>query len=273
MIWLEYAIFQRAIIGGIIIGLLAGLIGVFVVRMRLSAIGYSMSHSAFAGAALGVAISIDPLLTALVFSAVTALLIGPIADKARLPIDMITSIAFSLNMALAFIFLTLSPQVGLSSEVASVIWGSIVAVTNRDLVYLVILCSVTLALTYLFWKELFAIMFNRRMAEADGINTKPFIYFIIFLVGIVVAFSLKLVGGILVYALLFNPASSALQYLHDMKKIVILSPIIGATSCVTGFFISLIFDIPVGSCIALVSTLIFAFSVILSPKRKKEAKI
>jgi len=269
MIWLEYAIFQRALTGCIITGLLTGLIGVFVVRMRLSTIGYSISHGAFAGAALGVATSTDPLLTAMVFSAMTALFIGPVADKARLPIDMITSIAFSLNMALAFIFLTLSPQVGLSSEVAGVIWGSIISVTNKDLVFLTALCSVTLALIYLFWKELFAIMFNRKMAEADGINTKPFIYFMIFLAGIVVAFSLKLVGGILVYALLFNPASSALQYLHDIKKIIVLSPIIGVASCITGFFISLIFDVPVGASIALISTLIFAFSVLFSPKRKR----
>ncbi|MEM2341353.1 MAG: metal ABC transporter permease [Candidatus Bathyarchaeia archaeon] len=269
MMWLQYAIFQRAIIGCIVTGLLMGLISTFVVRMRLTAIGYSMSHSAFAGAALGVALSMNPLITAMVFSAVTALLIGPAADKARLPIDTITSIAFSLNMALAFIFLTLSPQVGLSSEVASIIWGSIVAITNNDLIYLEILFLTTLTLIYLFWKELFAIMFDRRMAEADGINTKPFIYSIIFIIGIVVALSLKLIGGILVYSLLFNPASSTLQFLHDMKKVVILSPIIGMLSCVSGFLMSLIFDVPVGACIALISTLIFAISVALSPKRRR----
>ena len=272
MIWLEYAIFQRALIGCIMVGLLGGLIGVFVVRMRISAIGYSISHSAFAGAALGVAMAVDPLLTAIVFSLITAGFIGPVADKAHLPVDMITSIAFTFNMALAFIFLTLSPQVGLSAEVASVLWGSIVSVTHRDLVYLTMLCSITIALTYLFWKEFFAIMFDRRMAEADGINTKPFIYFIIFLTGAVIAFSLKLVGGILVYALLFNPASASLQFSYDMKKIIFLSPMIGASSCVAGFFTSLVFDIPVGSSIALILTLVFAFSVILSPKRKREVK-
>lgn len=272
MIWLEYSIFQRALIGCIMVGLLGGLIGVFVVRMRISAIGYSISHGAFAGAALGVALSTDPLLTAIIFSLITAGCIGPAAEKARLPVDIITSITFTLNMALAFVFLTLSPQVGLSAEVASVLWGSIVSVTHRDLVYLVMLCSLAIALTYLFWKEFFTIMFDRRMAEADGINTKPYVYFIIFLTGAVIAFSLKIVGGILVYALLFNPASAALQFSYDMKKIILLSPVIGASSCVAGFFTSLIFDIPVGSCIALILTLAFALSVVFSPKRKREVK-
>jgi len=270
MIWLELAIIQRALVGCLLAGFLTGLIGVFVVRMRLSAIGYSMSHGAFAGAALGVAVSVNPLFTAMSFSAATALLIGPVADKARLHADTVTSIAFPLNMALVFIFLTLSPQIGLSSEVASVLWGSVISMTNNDMVYLTTLCAAALALIHFFWKELFAIMYDRKMAEADGINTKPFVYFIIFLVGLVVTLSLKLVGGLLIFALLFNPASSALQFLHDMKKIVIVSPAIGSVTCVSGLMLSLVLDLPIGSCIVLVSTFIFALSVLLSPKRKRK---
>jgi ABC-type Mn2+/Zn2+ transport system permease subunit len=269
MIWLELAIIQRALIGCVLTGFLTGLIGVFVVRMRLSSIGYSMSHGAFAGAALGVAISSNPLLTSFLFSAVTALLIGPVADKARLSQDTITSIAFPLNMSLAFIFLTLSPQVGLSSEVASVLWGSVISMSNKDILFMAILCTATPTLIGFFWKELFAILFDRRLAEADGINTRPFVYFIIFLIGIVITFSLKLVGGLLIFALLFNTASTVLQFLQEMRKIIIVSPIVGAITCVSGLITSLAFDIPVGSCIVLVSTLIFAMSVLLSPKRKR----
>jgi ABC-type Mn2+/Zn2+ transport system permease subunit len=269
MIWLELAIIQRALIGCVLTGFLTGLIGVFVVRMRLSSIGYSMSHGAFAGAALGVAISSNPLLTSFLFSAVTALLIGPVADKARLSQDTITSIAFPLNMSLAFIFLTLSPQVGLSSEVASVLWGSVISMSNKDILFMAILCTATPTLIGFFWKELFAIMFDRRLAEADGINTRPFVYFIIFLIGIVITLSLKLVGGLLIFALLFNTASTVLQFLQEMRKIIIVSPIVGAITCVSGLITSLAFDIPVGSCIVLVSTLIFAMSVLLSPKRKR----
>jgi ABC-type Mn2+/Zn2+ transport system permease subunit len=269
MIWLELAIIQRALIGCVLTGFLTGLIGVFVVRMRLSSIGYSMSHGAFAGAALGVAISSNPLLTSFLFSAVTALLIGPVADKARLSQDTITSIAFPLNMSLAFIFLTLSPQVGLSSEVASVLWGSVISMSNKDILFMAILCTATPTLIGFFWKELFAIMFDRRLAEADGINTRPFVYFIIFLIGIVITFSLKLVGGLLIFALLFNTASTVLQFLQEMRKIIIVSPIVGAITCISGLITSLAFDIPVGSCIVLVSTLIFAMSVLLSPKRRR----
>jgi len=270
MIWLEFAIMQRALIACILAGFLMGLIGVFVVRMRLSAIGYSMSHGAFAGAALGVATSTNPLATGLLFASATAFLIGPIADKARLHADTITSIVFPLNMALAFVFLTLAPEVGLSSQVANVLWGSIISMTNSDLVYLTTLFAATIAIIYFIWKELFAIMFNRKLAEADGINTKPFIYLIILLSGVVVTFSLKLVGGLLIYALLFNPASTALQFLEDMRAIVVASPLIGMATTTAGLLVSLALDLPVGSCIVIVSTIVFAIVLLLSPKRRRK---
>lgn len=269
MIWLEFAIMQRALIACILAGFLMGLIGVFVVRMRLSAIGYSMSHGAFAGAALGIATATNPLVTGLLFASATAFLIGPIADKARLHADTITSIVFPLNMALAFVFLTLTPEVGLSSQVANVLWGSIISMTNSDLVYLTTLFAATLAIIYFVWKELFAIMFNRKLAEADGINTKPFIYLIIFLAGVVITFSLKLVGGLLIYALIFNPASTALQFSENMRKVVIASPLIGMSTTVLGLVVSLFFDLPVGSCIVIVSTIVFVIALLLSPKRRR----
>ena len=110
-------------------------------------------------------------------------------------------------MALAFIFLTLSPGVvRFTSEVTSILWGSILSIGYQDIIYLAALLSTAVVAVTLFWKELAAIMFSRRMAEADGINTKPFIYIILFAIGITVTFSLKLVGGLLIFALLFNPA-------------------------------------------------------------------
>ena len=270
MIWLQIELMQRAMLGCILAGFLTGLMGVFVVKMKLTAIGYSMSHGAFAGAALGVAISMNPLITALSFASITAFLIGPIADKARLHADTITSIVFPLNMALAFVFLTLTPEIGLTSQVANVLWGSIISLTNNDLVYMITLCAGTMAIIYFVWKELFAIMFNRKLAEADGINTKPFIYLIILISGVVVTFSIKLVGGLLIYALLFNPAASALQFLEDMRKIIVVSPLIGIGSNISGLLVSLFLDVPVGSCIVLVSTVIFGVTVLLSPKRKRK---
>jgi ABC-type Mn2+/Zn2+ transport system permease subunit len=87
---------------------------------------------------------------------------------------------------------------------------------------------------------------------------------------VITTLSLKLVGGLLIYALLFNPASTALQFLEDMRKIIIASPLIGVATNLLGLIASLNLDLPVGSCIVLVSTIVFAVSVIISPKRKRK---
>ncbi|HID18824.1 TPA: metal ABC transporter permease, partial [Candidatus Bathyarchaeota archaeon] len=127
----------RSAAGAVLIGLLAGLISVFIIRIKLSSMGFCMSHAAFAGAALGVGLSVNPFTMALAFSLATASFIGPVSDKAKIHPDLITSIAFPLNMALAFIFLTLTPGVvRFTSEVTSILWGSVLSVGFQDIVYL-----------------------------------------------------------------------------------------------------------------------------------------
>lgn len=270
---LELYIIQRALAGSLLSGLLAGLVGVLVTRMKLTSSGFCLSHAAFAGAALGVALSVNPLALALAFSALVASVIGPVADRARLHPDIIMSIAFPLNMALAFIFITLAPVVTLATgELTTILWGSVLAVSSVDIAILLAVLSATAALLFLFWKEFYAIMFDRKMAEADGVNTRAFVYLAIFIVGVVVTLSMKLVGGLLVFALLVNPASTALQLLYDLKKVAVASPLIGASTCAAGLALSLLLNWPVGACITLTSTLCFAASVALSPKRRRLAQ-
>jgi len=195
MIFLSLPIIQRALFGCVLAGFSTGLVSVFVTRMKLTSSGFCMSHAAFAGAALGVALATSPIGVALVFSAAVASIVGPVADKAKLHADIIMSIAFPLTMALAFVFLTMAPGVAqLTGEVTTVLWGSVLSIGSSDVAYLAIVSVVALAIFYLFWKEFFAIMFNREMAEVDGINTKPFVYLAIFIIGVVVTLSLKLVG-------------------------------------------------------------------------------
>lgn len=266
--WL--GLLERAVVGCVLAGALCGLLGVFIVRLNLSSIGYCMSHAAFAGAALGFLLSQDPLLVALAFASATAALLGPVADKAKINIDAVTGVAFSLNMALAFVFINLIPGQGpLTREVVNILWGSVMAVSVSDLVYLAVVALATSVYVALFWKELMATLFNRKLAEADGIDTKLCIYPLVFLTGFVVTLSLKLVGGLLVFAMLFNPASAALQFANDIKRVVVAAPVIGALSCLAGLGASLAVDWPTGSCIVIASTLLFAAGVVLSPKRRR----
>jgi ABC-type Mn2+/Zn2+ transport system permease subunit len=270
MISLPMTLLLTSVIGCILAGLVCSVMGIFVVRMNISSIGFTMSHAAFAGAAFGVMLSVDRMLAAVFFASVTAVLLGPVSEKAKLSPEIITGVMFSVMIALAFVFLNFAPGEAASSEALRILWGSIFSVGWYDIVYLGLLAFAVLLFVLLFYKELVSILFNRKMAEASGINTKAFFVAILFLTGFAVSMSLKLVGGLLVFALIVNPTSTVYQFFYDFKKIVIFSPVVGILSCLAGFVLSLAIDFPIGSSIVIVSALLFAVSIAVSPKRKTE---
>lgn len=258
-----------SITGAILAGFVCSTMGIFVVRMNLSSIGYLMSHAAFAGAAFGLMVSIDPLIGAIIFSFATALILGPLAEKARLQSNVVIGFLFSFMIALAFIFLNYIPRQAASGTALRILWGSIFSVNNNDIMYLTLLSFILIIFIIVFYKELLAVMFNRKLAESSGVNTRIFYFTVLFLTGFAVSLSLRIVGGLLVFALIINPTSTAYQYFYDFKKILIFSPLIGVISCLVGYYLSLITDFPIGASIVIISAIFFAFSIVISPKRKK----
>lgn len=272
MIELPLALLLTSILGSILAGFVCSTMGVFVIRMNLASIGYCMSHAAFAGAAFGLMISVDPLFSAILFSFGTALILGPLAEKARLESNIVIGFLFSIMIALAFIFLNFVPGQAASGTALRILWGSIFSVSYNDLIFLGMLSAALIMFITIFYKEILSVMFHRKLADASGINTRFFYFAVLFFTGFAVSLSLRLVGGLLVFALIVNPTSSAYQFFYDFKKIIIFSPLIGIVSCLIGFWLSLITDFPIGASIVIVSAIIFAISILFSPKRKKGYK-
>ena len=259
-----------SILGAIFAGFVCSTMGTFVVRMNLASIGYLMSHAAFAGAAFGLMVSIDPMVGAIIFSFATALILGPLSQKARLESNVVIGFLFSFMIALAFIFLNYIPGQAASGKALRILWGSILSVTYNDILLLIFLSFVIIIFISVFYKELLSVMFNKKLAESSGINTNLFYFAVLFFTGIAVSFSIRIVGGLLVFALIINPTSTAYQFIYDFKKIIIVSPIIGIFSCILGYYVSLLTDFPVGASIVIVSSIIFAIAILISPKRKKK---
>jgi ABC-type Mn2+/Zn2+ transport system permease subunit len=258
-----------SIIGAVLAGFACSTMGNFVVRMNLSSIGYCMSHAAFAGAAFGILITVDPMLTAVFFAIITAMILGPLAEKARLESNIVIGFMFSFMIAIAFIFLYAKPGEAATGKALSILWGSLFSVDFNDVILLVVLSFILLVFITIFYKELLAVMFNRKMAESAGINTRIFYFAALFFTGFAVALSLKIVGGLLVFALIINPTSTSYQFFFDFKKIMIFSPIFGIMSCLIGFYFSWFYDFPIGASIVIVSALFFAIAIVISPKRRK----
>jgi len=257
------------LIGSLIAGGICSVMGIFVVRMNLSSLGFAMSHAAFAGAALGIAVSgLDPLLMAILFAVAMAAVLGPLSELSRLNPDTIIGAIFPLMMALGLIFLSLAPSAGIGSGALSLLWGSVLGITMSDVIKLGILAVVLLFVLGVFWKEFLAVLLDRKLAAASGIPVRVYYYTILFLTALVVAFSLRITGGLLIYTLMILPASAAYQLLYDIKKVFLAAPLIGALSSLLGFILSLAVDLPIGSSIAVAAAGIFLLAVVISPKRR-----
>ncbi len=256
-------------LAAVLAGVVCSMVGVFVVRMNLSSVGFTMSHAAFAGAAFGLMVSLDPLLCAVGFSTAVALVLGPVSEKAHLRPDVILGVSFSVMLALGFMFLSLIPGGVISSTALSILWGSIFGVTLLDLILISLLTGTIALIVIVFFKEFEAILFDRRLAEADGIPTRRFYYAMLFLTGLVVALTLKIIGGLLVFALIINSASTVYQFSYDIRRIMVASPVMGGLVCLIGLMFSLLLDLPVGSSIVIVSSLVFAAAIVVSPKRRR----
>ena len=263
---LRYHFMQNAILAALLGGVACSTIGVFVVTMGISFIGTCISHAAFAGALLGILLGFNPLVGAFVFSLLAAAIIGPLADRGEFNPDTAIGIIFSLMLGLAFLFMGL--MVGPKTQALGLLWGSILTVTDANLILLAAVCGVVVTLAILFYKEIQAVLFHREMALAVGIPANAIFYALLFLTGATITASFKAIGGLLIFSLIINPAAAAYQLTYSLKRMFLLSSLFGVLSGWMGLLASYLFDVPSGSVIIVTSSLIFALATLFSPKRK-----
>ena len=209
MFGLPWHIILPTLLGSLIAGAACSMVGTLVVRMNLSSLGFAMSHAAFAGAALGIMLSLpEPAWLAMLFSLAAAALLGPLADASRLDSNTIVGALFPLAMALGLVFLGKAPSAGIGSGALSLLWGSVLGITMSQVVQLAVVLLLLILVFLLFGKELLALLLHRKLAQASGINTRVVSYGVLFMVAIVVAVSMRITGGLLIYALMILPAST-----------------------------------------------------------------
>jgi manganese/iron transport system permease protein len=261
-----YQFMQNAVLAAFLGGIACATIGVFVVLMHMPFIGVCMSHSAFAGALLGLWLGFDPLIGAFALSLLAAAVVGPLADRGELNPETSVGVIFSLMLGLAFLFMGLMP--GTKSGALELLWGSILTNTRSDIILLAIVTIVVVGLVAVFYKEIQATIFHRDMAISVGIPATIALYGILFLTGATITVTLRSIGGLMIFSLILNPAAAAYQLTYSMKRMFLLSAGFGVLSGWTGLLFSYLFDIPSGATIVVTSSLIFMVSAVFSPKRK-----
>jgi manganese/iron transport system permease protein len=267
---LSYKFVQHAILAAIIGGTGCGIIGVWVVLMRVPFIGVAMSHAAFAGAIVGLLAGLNPLLLGLVASIGAAALVGPAADRTDSDPNLSMGIIFSILVGIAFLGMGLMK--GPKSEALSLLWGSILTLSESDILLLALATGVALTFSILFYHELRAIIFSRLIARSTGIPEKELFYALLFICGSTITLNLNTIGGLLIFSLIINPPTAAYQITYRLSHMLLYSALFAVASCLIGLVVSYLFNAPTGAVIVLVSGAILLVSVLFSPKRRKSSK-
>lgn len=257
-----------SLLGGFLAGGLCGSIGVICNRLRLMTMAFAIAHAALAGSALALAAGMDAILVAMLLALATAMLLGPLADQLRISLDLMSMMLFSAYNAMTFIFIVLSPGPALMTEsVGQLLWGSILAIKPSYLAYLLSAALASTLFLAIFWGRISPILFDPKLAEAEGVNARLYRYLILILAGVIITLALRITGGFLVFSLLYAPAASSIQLQTRMTRLITSAWILGSISAMSGLGLSLLLDLPSGSCIALAAITIFLGSAIYSRVR------
>ncbi len=265
---LEYTFLWRSLVAALLIGSLCSIMGVFVVLKGLSFAGAGIAHGAFAGVALAFLIGSNPFIMGLLFALIMVWLVGLSAKKGSLNVDASIGIMFAVTMALAILFIGLIKQY--NTELFGFLFGNILAVTNRDLAFMSWVFLGVSAVLLLGYRAFYYWAFDETMAEASGVAMPQVFFLFLSLLALAIVASLKVVGELLVTAFMVIPASSAYQLTYSLKKMLILSVLLGGLASILGLVFSFIWDIPSGASIVLVLGLEFVLSTIFSPKKRHQ---
>jgi manganese/iron transport system permease protein len=264
---LSYRFMQHALLAAVIGGSACGVIGVWVVLLRIPFMGVAMSHAAFAGAIIGLLVGVNPLLLGILACIIAAGLIGPTADRTDFDPNMSMGIIFSILVGIAFLGMGLMK--GPKTEALNLLWGSILTLTRTDIWLLALAAALVVAFSGLFYQELRAIVFSRVIARATGIPEQALLYGLLFICGVTVTLSLNTIGGLLIFSLIVNPPSAAYQLTYGLVHMLVLSAVFAMASCLVGLVLSYLFNVPTGAVIVLVSGAILVAATALSPKRRR----
>jgi ABC-type Mn2+/Zn2+ transport system permease subunit len=258
---------QNAFIAGILLSLVLAVISFFVVLRRLSFIGVGVAHSAFGGVALGALLGISPTFAAMGFALLVSNAIGYVGRQENLSTDSAIGVFFSFAMALGVIFLGMSDRYNV--DLFGFLFGNILAITRQDLITIAILGVIVLITVSLFFKEMLFSAYDREVAFISGIPVAVLDHIFLSLLALSVVISMKVVGIILVSALLVIPGATASLLTRRYTSMMVTAILTALISTVAGLFLSYYADLASGATIVTVASLIFFLALGVSRLRRR----
>lgn len=251
---------RNAFAGGILISLCCALLGVILVLKRFSMIGDGLSHVAFGALAISTALGFAPMYFTIPVVIVAAFLLLRLKDVKVNGDSAIALISIS-SLAIGVVFISYSS--GANTDVYNYMFGSILALTNSDIVTITILSILIIAMYFVTYNKMFVVTFDEKFAKSTGINTEFYNMIIAFLSAVTIVIGMKMMGSMLISALIIFPALTAMRVCRTFKSVVLTSSVLAVINFFIGMISSVILDTPTGATIVIVDIIVFTIYTVI----------
>lgn len=258
--FLQYSFIQKAFFAGAFIGVVCAALGMFLVLRKMSLIGDGLSHVSFGAIALGLFLGVYPFYVAVPVVVAGSYLILKITEKAKVYGDAAIGIVSAIGISGGVILASLSR--GFNVDLFSYLFGNILSISNLEVILSVLLSCVVLIILYFYYWDLFSATFDEEYARTTGVKAGGINTILTFLTALTVVLSVKMVGVMLVSALLILPAACALQIAKGFRMAILLGCSVSLVSVLTGITFSFFLDLPAGATIVVMNVIFFALAFI-----------
>ena len=265
---ITYTFFQHAMAGIVLLALISGIIGTYIVIRRMVFVAGGITHASFGGLGVGVYFGISPILSAFVFSLCSALGVEWIARKHKVREDSAIAVFWSLGMAVGVIAIFLTP--GYAPNLSSFLFGNILTVTLSDLLWLSVLAAVILLFFCVCYYDIFYVALDGEFARTKGISVRAIESVMMLLTAAAIVLSIRMVGIMLLLSLFTIPQITASVFTHRFIKIIGYSVVIALAGGMAGLFLSSALNVPSGACIVLVLTAIYVVTKVAKSVLSKQ---
>lgn len=261
---MQYEFLQKALFTSVMVGILCGVIGSFIILRGMALMGDAISHAILPGVAISFMLGINYFYGAVLMGVITSLGIGFVTQNSRIKSDSSIGIVFSAFFALG-ILLLMKAQTAV--DLSSILFGNVLSVRSSDMWLTLGIGIFVLLIVFLFYKELLITTFDPVISTSYGIPTKFVHYGLMVLLTLVTVASLQTVGVILVVAMLITPAATAYLLTNRLSIMIVLAALFGSISSVLGLYFSFKYNLTSGAVIVLVATVLFLLAFLFSPQQ------
>ncbi|KAF0815930.1 Manganese ABC transporter, inner membrane permease protein SitD [Bacillus sp. ZZV12-4809] len=260
---MQYGFLQKALLTSIMVGIICGVIGCFIILRGMALMGDAISHAVLPGVAISYMLGVNFFFGAVISGVITAIAIGFVSQNSRIKHDTSIGIMFTAAFASGIIIITMLKS---STDLYHILFGNVLAVRSSDMWITLAISLIVLGAVYLFYKELLVTSFDPTMGAAYGLPVRFIHYFLMTLLTMVTVASLQTVGIVLVVAMLITPAAAAYLLTERLWVMIFLASGIGVISSITGLYFSFTYNLASGATIVISSTVIFILVFLFSPK-------